>query len=136
MQNTETVLGAIQERGRRGLTLERVYRQLFNHNLFLTAYGRIARKQGALTPGVTDETVDGMSLVKSTLSSPPDGTRNIGGSRRGASTSKRRTRRGPVPDELPAIWDLGKFRPEVMRRWRLSFLRGGFGRGWSRLMKY
>lgn len=64
MQNTETVLGAIQERGRRGLALERVYRQLFNRNLFLTAYGRIASNQGALTPGVTDETVDGMSLAK------------------------------------------------------------------------
>jgi group II intron reverse transcriptase/maturase len=64
MQNAKTVLGVIQERGRRGLTLEHVYRQLFNRNLFLTAYGRIARNQGALTPGVTTETVDSMSMTK------------------------------------------------------------------------
>jgi hypothetical protein len=30
MQDAETVLGVIRERGRRGLTLERLYRQLFN----------------------------------------------------------------------------------------------------------
>ena len=41
MQDAETVLGVIRERGRRGLPLERLYRQLFNTNLFLAAYGRI-----------------------------------------------------------------------------------------------
>ena len=64
MRDAETVLGIIRERGRRGLPLERVYRLLFNRDLFLRAYGRIARNRGALTPGATDETVDGMSLAK------------------------------------------------------------------------
>ena len=64
MRNAETVLGIIRERGRRGLPLEDVYRQLFNPLLFLRAYGRISRNAGALTPGSTAETVDGMSLEK------------------------------------------------------------------------
>src|SRR4051795_4189265 len=64
MRNAETVLGIIHNRGRRGLPLEDVYRQLFNPELFLLAYGRISRNAGAMTPGVTAETVDGMSLAK------------------------------------------------------------------------
>jgi len=64
MQDAETVLGVIRERGRRGLPLERLYRQLFNRELFLAAYGRIYSNAGAMTPGVTGETVDGMSLAK------------------------------------------------------------------------
>ena len=64
MQNAATVLGVIRERGRRGLPLERLYRQLFNPQLFLMAYGRIYANQGAMTPGATGETADGMSLAK------------------------------------------------------------------------
>ena len=64
MQSAATVLGIIRERGRRGLPLEEVYRQLFNPDLYLLAYGKIARNRGAMTPGVTPETVDGMSLKK------------------------------------------------------------------------
>lgn len=64
MRKAETVLGIIHERGRRGLPLEDVYRQLFNPDLFLLAYGKIYRNSGSLTPGVTDETVDGMSKAK------------------------------------------------------------------------
>jgi group II intron reverse transcriptase/maturase len=64
MQNAETVLNVIRERGRRGLPLERLYRQLFNPQLFLLAYGRIYANKGSMTPGVTAETVDGMSLAK------------------------------------------------------------------------
>jgi group II intron reverse transcriptase/maturase len=64
MRNAETVLGVIHERGRRGLPLEDIYRQLFNRNLYLRAYGRIYRNDGAMTPGSTSETVDAMSLEK------------------------------------------------------------------------
>jgi hypothetical protein len=64
MRSAETVLGIIQERGKRGLPLEDVYRQLFNPNLYLLAYGRIYRNRGAMTSGATGETVDGMSLAK------------------------------------------------------------------------
>jgi hypothetical protein len=41
MQSTETYLGLLQERGKRGLPLTRVYRQLFNRNLYLSAYGKV-----------------------------------------------------------------------------------------------
>jgi group II intron reverse transcriptase/maturase len=64
MQSAETVLSVIRERGRKGLPLERLYRQLFNKELFLLAYGRIYSNKGAMTPGVTRETADGMSLAK------------------------------------------------------------------------
>jgi hypothetical protein len=39
MRTAETVLGVIRERGKLGLPLEDIYRQLFNRNLFLHAYG-------------------------------------------------------------------------------------------------
>jgi len=41
MRDAETILGLIRERGKRGLPLERVYRLLFNQNLYLRAYGKI-----------------------------------------------------------------------------------------------
>ena len=61
MQNADTVLGVLRERGRKGLPLDELYRQLFNPQLYLLAYGRIYSNDGAMTPGVTRETVDGMS---------------------------------------------------------------------------
>jgi group II intron reverse transcriptase/maturase len=64
MQNAETVLGVLRERGRKGLPLTEIYRQLFNPQLYLMAYGRIYANHGAMTAGVTQETVDGMSLGK------------------------------------------------------------------------
>ena len=64
MQTAETVLGILRERGRRGLPCDELYRQLFNPQLYLLAYGRIYANQGAMTPGATQETADGMSLAK------------------------------------------------------------------------
>jgi group II intron reverse transcriptase/maturase len=64
MQSAETVLGVLRERGRRGLPLNELYRQMFNPQLYLLAYGRIYANTGAMTPGVSQETVDGMSLGK------------------------------------------------------------------------
>jgi group II intron reverse transcriptase/maturase len=62
MQNADTVLGVLRERGRRGLPLQRLYRQLFNEQLFLVAYGRVYANDGAMTPGADGKTPDGMSL--------------------------------------------------------------------------
>jgi Reverse transcriptase (RNA-dependent DNA polymerase) len=62
LQTTETYLGLLRERGKRGLPVKRVYRQLYNTNLYLTAYGRVYRNAGAMTPGVIEETADGTSL--------------------------------------------------------------------------
>ena len=64
MRTAETILGLIRERGKKGLPLERVYKLLYNKNLFLVAYGKIYRNTGAMTHGVTEETPDGMGLAK------------------------------------------------------------------------
>ncbi len=64
MRDAAAVLEIIRDRGRRGLPLERLYRCLFNPDLFLLAYGKIYRNAGAMTPGATGETVDGMTLGK------------------------------------------------------------------------
>jgi hypothetical protein len=64
MQSAGTVLGVLRERGRKGLPLDELYRQLFNPQLYLLAYGRIYSNHGAMTPGATQEIVDGMSLGK------------------------------------------------------------------------
>jgi group II intron reverse transcriptase/maturase len=64
MRDAAAVLEIVRDRGRRGLPLERLYRCLFNPDLFLLAYGKIYRNAGAMTPGATGETVDGMTLGK------------------------------------------------------------------------
>lgn len=48
MQNAETVLGILRERGKRGLPCDELYRQLFNPQLYLLAYGRIYSNKGAM----------------------------------------------------------------------------------------
>lgn len=64
MRNAETILSVIRDRGYRGLPLDDIYRQLFNPNLYLLAYSRIYKNDGAMTQGITSETVDGMSIKK------------------------------------------------------------------------
>jgi group II intron reverse transcriptase/maturase len=64
MQNAETVLEVLRERGRRGLPCDELYRQLFNPGLYLLAYGRIYANHGAMTPGADGETADGMSPAR------------------------------------------------------------------------
>jgi len=61
MRDAETTLLIIEDRGRRDLPLEDVYRRLYNPALYLRAYGRLYRNKGAMTPGTTEGTVDGMS---------------------------------------------------------------------------
>ena len=64
MRETNSILELIHKRGEEGLPLERVYRLMYNPNLYLTAYGKIYRNKGAMTEGVTEETAEGMSLGK------------------------------------------------------------------------
>src|SRR5260370_32556402 len=64
MRTADAILAIIHERGKKGLPLERVYRLLFQRDLYLMAYGKIYRNAGAMTPGSTSETVDEMSLGK------------------------------------------------------------------------
>jgi group II intron reverse transcriptase/maturase len=64
MQEAAVVLGVLRERGRKGLPLTQLYRQMRNRDLYLTAYGNIYSNKGAMTPGATEETADGMSEDK------------------------------------------------------------------------
>jgi group II intron reverse transcriptase/maturase len=64
MQDAETVLGVLRERGRKGLPCEELYRQMFNPHLYLLAWGRVYANHGAMTPGASQETADGMSMEK------------------------------------------------------------------------
>src|SRR6185437_1309440 len=64
MQDAGTVLAVLRERGRRGLPCDELYRQMFNKDLYLLAYGNIYANQGAMTPGASSETADGMSGAK------------------------------------------------------------------------
>src|SRR5947207_3659243 len=64
MQSAEVVLGVLRERGRKGLPCMQLYRQMFNKDLYLLAYGNIYSNSGAMTPGAGGETADGMSEDK------------------------------------------------------------------------
>ena len=62
MQEAEVVLSVLRERGRKGLPCEQLYRQMFNKDLYLLAYGNIYSNSGAMTPGASKETADGVSI--------------------------------------------------------------------------
>ena len=64
MQEAAVVLSILRERGRKGLPLTQLYRQMFNKDLYLLAYGNVYSNQGAMTPGASEETADGMSEGK------------------------------------------------------------------------
>ena len=110
MQQAETVLNVIRERGERGLPLENIYRLLYNRNLYLRAYGRIYSNQGATTKGVTAETVDGMSLAKiDRIIDEPCVTSGSGGRRFDGSTF-------PSPTARPAPWAYRRGRTSCCKR--------------------
>ena len=62
MQLIQKVVGILADRGKRELPVERVYRHLWREDLLIEAYARIGKNDGATTPGIDSETVDGMSL--------------------------------------------------------------------------
>ncbi len=64
MRTAETILNIIYDRGQKKQVIDQLYRQLYNQDLYIRAYGRIASNRGATTKGVDQETVDGMSLRK------------------------------------------------------------------------
>ncbi len=64
MRKAETILSIIRKRGQHELPVQDVYRLLYQKDLYLRAYGKLYRNDGAMTEGATSETVDGMSLRK------------------------------------------------------------------------
>jgi retron-type reverse transcriptase len=61
MQSAEVVVRVLRERGGKGLPCDELYRQMFNRDLYLAAYGNIYSNKGAMTPGAGGGTADGMS---------------------------------------------------------------------------
>lgn len=64
MRNAKTILSIIHKRGQHGLPVRDAYRLLYQKDLYLNAYAKLYRNAGAMTEGITSETVDGMSLEK------------------------------------------------------------------------
>jgi hypothetical protein len=104
MQEAEVALSVLRERGRKGLPLTQLYRQMFNKDLYLLAYGNIYSNQGAMTAGVGAETADGMSEGKIEQITELMRHERYRFSLRGGFTSRRRMgdsarlacRRGPI----------------------------------------
>src|SRR5512142_3071395 len=64
MQKANQILQAIRKLGEKRQPLTRVYRCLFSEDLFLTAYAKIYKNQGILTPGTENDTADDMSMER------------------------------------------------------------------------
>ena len=65
MRTTDTILEIVHNRGKAGLKLERVYRLLYNRNLYLSAYGKLYANKGTLTKGVDNhDTIQNMNLER------------------------------------------------------------------------
>lgn len=64
MQKAEQILQAMRKMGEDRTALTRVYRCLYSEDLFLTAYDKIGRNKGALTPGTEADTADGMNIER------------------------------------------------------------------------
>jgi len=62
MRTAKAIISVLQERGKQKADLERVYRLLYEKELYLKAYANIYANAGAMTPGTTEETADGMSI--------------------------------------------------------------------------
>ena len=62
MQKAEHILQAICKMGEKRIPLKRVYRSLYSEEMFLAAYAKIYKNDGALTPGTEDDTADAMSI--------------------------------------------------------------------------
>lgn len=65
MRNPEQVLNALCENSKdSGYRYERLYRILFNEEMFFVAYQRKYANQGNMTPGADGKTVDRMSIQR------------------------------------------------------------------------
>jgi group II intron reverse transcriptase/maturase len=64
LQTPEIISEALTRLGKDGKKLERGYRLLYNPELYLRAYGKIYRNEGAMTQGTDPETADRMSKEK------------------------------------------------------------------------
>lgn len=62
MQKAEHILQALHKLGEKRQPVTRIYRSLYSEDLYLTAYAKIYKNKGAMTPGPDNDTADGMSI--------------------------------------------------------------------------
>ena len=68
MRNSAKVLNSLNRHSKDlNYKYERLYRILFNTEMYAVAYQRIAPKQGNMTEGTDGKTIDGMSLPRDTM---------------------------------------------------------------------
>lgn len=61
MRNPQVVLNSLESKDK-NYVFHRLYRNLFNQNFFLIAYDKIYAKEGNMTAGTDNKTIDGLSL--------------------------------------------------------------------------
>lgn len=64
MRRAAVLLNIVREHSARGIPVKNIYRMLYQRDLYLQAYGKLYRNDGAMTKGATNETVDSMSMSK------------------------------------------------------------------------
>lgn len=64
MLKAEDYISLVRQRGSEGKTLERVFRNMLNPELFRNAYGKLYQNKGSMTPGIDGDTPDSMTLSK------------------------------------------------------------------------
>lgn len=102
---------------------KRLYRLLFNENLFLTAYSNIYAKEGNMTPGTDGTTIDGINLskIRAAIETLKDCSYQPKPARRVYIPKKNGKRR---PLGIPSFQD--KFVQEVIRMILESIYEGSF----------
>ncbi len=65
MRNPEKILNSLTKHSDiSSYKFERLYRILFNEEMYLVAYQKLQSKTGNMTPGVDGKTIDGMSTSR------------------------------------------------------------------------
>src|SRR2546421_12944606 len=66
MQRAEVVLSMLGQKSSQNseYVFDRLYRNLFNPDFFMLAYNNLYAKEGNMTQGIDEDTIDGFSTVK------------------------------------------------------------------------
>ena len=62
MREPSIILDILNKRSINNLEIKDIYPLLYNEKFYLVAYNKLAKNSGSLTPGETNETIDGMCL--------------------------------------------------------------------------
>ena len=110
MRSPERVLNSLNEHSKdSSYKFERLYRLLFNEELFYVAYQKIASNEGSTTKGSDGRSIDGMSLarIETLIASLKD--ESYQPTRRGGCISRRKTGRC-------ALWEYRLLKTSWCRR--------------------